>query len=264
VGSDYKQEGENLATFSKSDKTTEKAMGGDRYSLRIPEEEVELIHRACREFDKVIVNIIGGSAYIIEEWKEEAACILHSFYSGMEGGNALAEILSGKVNPSGHLPFTIAKSEDDYPDFLFPGSKTRDIVYGYHHGYTLLDRDGKKAAYPFGFGLSYTEFKYSDISCSHSGNAYLVSLKVANTGNADGKTVVQVYAGAEGEQALKLLKGYKKIFLQKGESRDITIEIPEKDLKFYNPDNGEWYLASGYTFYVGQDSEDAMKGEIRP
>ena len=263
VGSDYKQEGENLANFSKSDKTTEKAMGGDRYSLRIPAEEVELIHNACRDFRKVIVNIIGGSAYIIEEWKDEAACILHSFYSGMEGGNALAEILSGRVNPSGHLPFTMAKDENDYPDFLFPGSKTRDIVYGYHHGYTLLDKEGKTAAYPFGFGLSYTEFEYSDISCKDDGDAYVINLTAANTGSRAGKTVVQVYAGADGEQAVKLLKGFSKIYLKAGESKEVTVRIPKDDLKFYNPESGDWYLADDYTFFVGQDSEDAMKGQVK-
>lgn len=255
VGSDYKQEGENLANFSKSDKTTEKAMGGDRYSLRIPKEEVELIHNACRAFDKVIVNIIGGSAYIIEEWKDEANAILHSFYSGMEGGNALADLLSGRENPSGHLPFTMAKDENDYPDFLFPSAKTRDITYGYYHGYTLLEKEGKKAAYPFGFGLSYTEFEYSDISAKDCGDSIEISLKIKNKGKLDGKSVVQVYAGADGEQAAKLLKGFKKVFVAAGETAEATVSIRKNDLKFYNPDKKQWYLGKKYTFYVGQDCE---------
>ena len=262
VGSDYKQEGENLANFSKSDKTTEKAMGGDRYSLRIPEDEVKLIHNACKTFDKVVVNIIGGSAYVIEEWKDEANAILHSFYSGMEGGNALAEIITGKTNPSGHLPFTIAKDENDYPDFLFPGSKTRNITYGYHHGYTLLDKEGKKAAYPFGFGLSYTSFEYSDISVEDSGDSYEISLTVKNTGDYDGKTVVQVYAGAEGEEAVKQLKGFKKVFVKAGETLETSVTVNKDDLEFYDPQSTSWYFMDKYTFYVGQDSEDAMKGAL--
>ena len=256
VGSDYKQEGENLANFSKSDETTEKAMGGDRYSLRIPENEVELIHKACGEFNNVIVNIIGGSAYIIEEWKNEASAILHSFYSGMEGGNALAELLSGEENPSGHLPFTMAKDENDYPDFLFPSAKTRDITYGYYHGYTLLDKENKKAAYPFGFGLSYTDFKYTYIKAKDCRNTVEISLKIENTGECDGKTVVQVYAGAEGDHPVKLLKGFKKIFVKAGESVKDKVIINKDDLKFYNPDTKEWYLENEYTFYVGQDSEN--------
>ena len=256
VGSDYKQEGENLANFSKSDKTTEKAMGGDRYSLRIPENEVALIHSACRDFKKVIVNIIGGSAYVIEEWKDKPSAILHSFYSGMEGGNALAELLSGRENFSGHLPFTIAKSEEDYPDFLFPSAKTRDITYGYYHGYTLLDKENKKAAYPFGFGLSYTEFEYSDIKAADCGDTVEISLAVKNLGSVDGKTVIQAYAGAAGDHPKKLLKGFKKVFVKAGDAVNEKLVINKADLKFYNPETREWYLEKDYTFFVGQSADD--------
>lgn len=260
VGSDFRQEGENLANFSKNDGVAEKAMGGDRSSLRIPLEEVKLIRSACAEFDRVIVNIIGGSAYVIEEWKNEASAILHSFYGGMEGGNALAELLSGKANPSGHLPFTIAKSEDDYPPFLFPSDKTRDITYGYYHGYTLLDRENKKAAFPFGFGLSYTTFEFTDIRYSDIGSEFEISLKVKNIGKFDGKAVVQVYAGAnEGDHPVKLLKGFKKVFVPSDESVPVTVTIDKEDLKFYDPAKKSRYLESGYSFLVGQDSENVEK-----
>ena len=174
----------------------------------------------------------------------------------MEGGNALAELLSGEENPSGHLPFTMAKDENDYPDFLFPSAKTRDITYGYYHGYTLLDKENKKAAYPFGFGLSYTDFKYTYIKAKDCGNTAEISLKIENTGECDGKTVVQVYAGAEGDHPVKLLKGFKKIFIKAGESVKDKVIINKDDLKFYNPDTKEWYLENEYTFYVGQDSEN--------
>ncbi len=262
VGSDYKQEGENLANFSKSDNVTKKALGGDRYSLRIPEEEIELIHKACAAFDKVIVNIIGGSAYVIEEWKDEANAIMHSFYSGMEGGNALAELISGKENPSGHLPFTIAKDENDYPDFLFPSAKTRDINYGYYHGYTLFDKENIKAAYPFGFGLSYTEFEYSDIRAEDCGEKVKISLTISNKGAYDGKTVVQVYAGAAGDHPVKLLKAFSKIFVKSGESLDAAVYVNKKDLRFYNPETKQWYLEDHYKFFVGQDSENTRVVEL--
>ena len=254
VGSNYRQEGENLANFSKNDDVTQKAMGGDRYSLRIPEEEVALIRRACGTFDRVIVNIIGGSAYIIEEWKDGADAILHSFYAGMEGGSALAELLSGKENPSGHLPFTMAKSEEDYPDFLFPGDKTRNITYGYYHGYTLLDREHKQAAFPFGFGLSYTTFEYDDIGVTDDGDTVRISLDVRNSGKRDGKTVVQVYAGAKGNHPVKLLKGFKKVFVPAGETVRETVTVNKDDLRFYDPETKSWYPEEEYTFFVGQDS----------
>lgn len=263
VGSDYKQEGENLANFSKSDATTEKAMGGDRYSLRIPAAETQLIHSACCAFKNVIVNIIGGSAYVIEDWKNEPAAILHSFYSGMEGGRALAALLTGRVNPSGHLPFTIAKSEADYPDFLFPGDATRTIRYGYYHGYTLLDREKKTAAYPFGFGLSYTTFAYDAPQAADAGEEIAISLTVRNTGARDGKTVVQVYAGAAGDHPVKLLKGFQKVFVPAGGAVQVTVPVRKADLRFYDVASGAWYLADEYTFYVGQDAEDAMLHEVK-
>ena len=255
VGSDYKQEGENLANFSKSDKTTQKAMGGDRYSLRIPPEEVRLIHAACRAFNRVIVNIIGGSAYIIEEWKDEVNAILHSFYSGMEGGNALALLLAGKENFSGRLPFTMAKDENDYPDFLFPGDKTRTITYGRYHGYTLLENEQKQAAFPFGFGLSYTSFQYTDPHANDTGESVEISLLVQNTGAVDGKTVIQIYAAAPGEREEKLLKGFKKVFVKAGETVQETVTVQKADLQFYDPATKTWYLADHYRFFVGQDCE---------
>ncbi len=257
VGSDYRQEGENLANFSKSDKVQERGMGGDRYSLRIPADEVALIRHACAISKNVIVNIIGGSAYIIEEWKDSVQAILHSFYGGMEGGNALAKLISGAENPSGHLPFTMAVSEDDYPPFLFPGDKTRDIDYGFYHGYTLLDKEGKRAAFPFGFGLSYTSFAFQRVSAKAKEDCVEISLTVKNKGERGGKSVVQIYAGAPGERARKLLKGFKKVFVPAGESVKVLIRIDKNDLKFYNPDTGDYYLADCYDFYIGQDSEDA-------
>ncbi len=256
VGSDYRQEGENLANFSKSDRVTEKAMGGDRYSLRIPAEEVGLIQKACAAFDRVIVDIIGGSAYIIEEWKDGANAILHSFYGGMEGGSALAELISGRANPCGRLPFTMAKSEDDYPDFLFPGDKGRRIVYGPYHGYTQLEKEGKTAAYPFGFGLSYTTFRYGDIRARDCGDTVEITLSVTNEGGCDGKTVIQVYAGAAGDRPVKLLKGFRKLRVPAGETVRASVPVKKDDLRFYDPAAGQWYLEKDYTFYVGQHSED--------
>lgn len=259
VGSDFRQEGENLINLSHKDGAAKMMFGGDRYSLRIPADEVELIHKVCAMSRKTVVNIIGGSAYIIEEWKDEANAILESFYSGMEGGAALAHILTGKVNPSGHLPFTMAKKEEDYPDFLFPGDNRDDITYGYYHGYTLLDKEKKKAAYPFGFGLSYTDFEYSDLRVSQDDKFISVTVKVRNIGKYDGKTVVQVYAGArEGDHPVKQLKGFKKVLLSSGEEADITVSVEREDLRFYSEEMKVWYYEKSYDIFVGEDSEKAQ------
>ncbi|MBR6940361.1 MAG: glycoside hydrolase family 3 C-terminal domain-containing protein [Clostridia bacterium] len=263
VGSDYKQEGENLVNLSKNDKAQENTAGGDRYSLRIPSAEVNLIHRICEKCENTVVNIIGGSAYIIEEWKNEPAAILESFYSGMEGGNALADILSGEVNPSGHLPFTMAKDENDYPGFLFPGDKKDSITYEYYHGYALLDRENKQAAFPFGFGLSYTDFEFGKPRVLKK-DGLCVSLKVKNTGEYDGKTVVQVYAGAgTGDHPVKQLKAFKKVFIEAGGEKTVRVDIDPEDLKFYDPAEKSWYSEKEYTLYVGKDAEDAMNCSIK-
>ena len=171
-------------------------------------------------------------------------------------------MLTGKAAPSGHLPFTIAKDENDYPKFLFPGDKGRVIDYGYYHGYTLFDKEGKEPAYPFGFGLSYTEFEYSGIHAENKSDSIAVSLKIKNTGRFDGKTVVQVYAGANGDHPVKLLKGFKKINVPAGEEIDEVVTVCKDDLRFYDEKTGEWYLEDEYTFYVGQDSADAMKNKL--
>ena len=173
----------------------------------------------------------------------------------MEGGNALAKLLSGEANFSGHLPFTMAKDENDYPDFLFPSAKTRDITYGAYHGYTLLEKENKTAAFPFGFGLSYTEFEYSDIKAADCGDTVEISLTIKNTGACDGKTVVQIYA-AGSESPVKLLKGFKKIFVKAGESVGEKITVNKNDLRYYNPDTKEWELDKNYTFFVGQNCEE--------
>ncbi len=262
VGSDYKQEGENLANFTKNDDVAEMGMGGDRYSLRISKDETALIRHAVASCKNVIVNIIGGSAYVIDEWKDSVSAILHSFYGGMEGGNALADIIAGNVNPSGHLPFTVAKDEDDYPPFLFPGSKERDMLYGYYHGYTLLDKEGKAASFPFGFGLSYTKFDYQRVTAKVVKDEVRVSLTVRNKGDRDGKTVIQVYAGAEGDHPVKQLKGFKKVLAAAGESQRVTLSIPLSRLAFYDPATKSTYNEKKYTLYIGQDAEDAMKKKI--
>lgn len=263
VGSDYRQEGEYIINIVKSDKSTAKGSGGDRYSLRIPPGEVELIRAVCSACENTIVNITGGSAFIIEEWKDAPAAILHSFYAGIEGGNALADILRGEVNPSGKLPFTIAREEDDYPPFLFPGDQKLDIEYGYYHGYTLLGREKKKAAYPFGFGLSYTDFAFSDLEVRPADDGVIeVSVGVKNTGSRGGKTVVQVYAGsADGhdDRPVKLLKGFQKIYLEAGEEKRAALRLKTDDLLFYDAQSGKWVHDNRYRIYCGGDCEQAME-----
>ena len=261
VGSDWLQEGEFLVNLGNVKKKP-KGSGGDRADLRIPEEDVNLIKALSTLGKKLIVNIMGGSAYVIKEWIDCADAVVMSFYSGLEGGNALADILSGDISPAGKLPFTIANKAEEYPPFLHLGAKNKDIEYGYYHGYTLFDKKGIEPHFPFGFGLSYTDFDLSDITCQKAENSIDVSVAVTNKGNYDGDEIIQVYIGSENkdnDRPVKLLKGFKRITVGKGETVKAEISIDIQDIKFFCDKKDDWVLDDSYNIYVGTDSKNAVK-----
>lgn len=258
VGSDWLQEGEFLVNLGNVKKKP-KGSGGDRNDLRIPEEDVKLIKELSKLGKKLIVNIMGGSAYIIKDWIDCADSIIMSFYGGLEGGNALADIISGDAVPGGKLPFTIANTADDYPPFLHIGAKNKDIEYGFYHGYTLIDKSNKEPHFPFGFGLSYTQFTLSDIRLTKYDKNIKISVKVNNIGNYDGDEVVQIYIGSgnkEQDRPVKLLKGFKRVGVRSGESQLTEIYVEIDDIKFYNVEKDAWELDENYTVYVGNSSRN--------
>ena len=261
VGSDWLQEGEFLVNLGNVKKKP-KGSGGDRADLRIPPEDVLLIKALSTLGKKLVVNIMGGSAYVIKEWIDCADAVLMSFYSGLEGGNALADIISGDVTPAGKLPFTIAQKAEDYPPFLHLGAKNKDIEYGYYHGYTLFDKKGIEAHFPFGFGLSYTDFAVGTLSCKVDGDVIKVTATVENIGKVDGDEVLQVYVGSDKkdiDRPVKVLKGFKRISVKAGESISTEIDVLIDDIKFYNPATAQWELDDSYTVYVGTDSKNVTE-----
>ena len=259
VGSDYKQEGEFLVNLGNIKKKPE-GKGGDRVDLRIPKEDVALIKALSESGKKLIVNIMGGSAYVIKEWADSADAILFSFYSGLEGGNALADVISGDVNPGGKLPFTIANDAGDYPSFLRIEDESREVDYGYYHGYTLFDKKGIEPQYPFGYGLSYTDFEIVNEKILQTENAVEVSADIKNIGSVDGDEVLQIYVAsenAEQDRPVKLLKGFKRVSVKAGESVNARVEIDLEDIKFYNAVTGGWELDKSYTILAGTNSRNA-------
>ncbi len=261
VGSDYRQEGEFLVNLGNV-KTKPDSSGGDRVSLDIPREDEALIKALSKTDKKLVVNVMGGSAYVITEWEELADSILFSFYSGLEGGNALADILSGDVTPGGKLPFTIANKESDYPSFLRIEDKTREIDYGYYHGYTLFDKKNIAPRFPFGFGLSYTEFSVCNFSLEQNGNEIIVSADVKNRGKYDGDEVIQVYASSENkdtDRPVKLLKGFKRVTVKAGETVRVKVVTETEDLKFYNEATKTMELDESYVIYAGNNSRDVSE-----
>jgi beta-glucosidase len=234
-------------------------IGGDRFDLRLPANDEAMIEAVASANPRTVVVMFGGSAIITESWRKKVPAILMAWYAGMEGGHALADILFGNVNPSAKLPCTFPKSENQLP-FFDPRAKS--IQYDYLHGYWLLDHHGDDAAFPFGFGLSYTTYQYSDLTISptviRGEEAVDIRVRVTNIGDRAGEEVVQLYAGYERTSVCrpkKKLKGFQKIFLQPGEGKEVFFRLPPLDLAYYDTEAGQWVVEPGKCrIFVGSSS----------
>ena len=257
VGYTHEDEGEYIKII--------KEIGGDRDILNLKEKDVNLINSIAKVNQNCIVVLIGGSAIIMEEWKDNVVAILMAWYSGMQGGNALANILFGIVNPSGKLPFTIPKDSSHLPFFK---KDIDEITYDYFHGYTLLEKENIEPAFAFGFGLSYTSFKIENLRVHISGEVITSTVDVSNTGNKFGEEVVQLYIGLENskiKRPKKLLKGFRKVKLNPGETKSVSIQINKMDLAWYNPKLKSWEVEPmTYNIYMGSSSrkEDLLTTSI--
>jgi len=258
VGYTYKDEGEWIPMQNN--------IGGDRTNLGLKIEEVELINFVSRINSKSIVVMIGGSAIIVNEWKENVPAIVMAWYSGMEGGNALANILFGEVNPSGKLPLTIPKTMNDLPFF---DKNADEIEYGYYHGYTLMDKVNIEPDFPFGFGLSYTEYRYENITVNTSKDKIIASIDVTNIGSYEGQEIVQLYVGFQHSQIdrpKKLLRGFTRIHLKPKEKKTVNIKVNKKNLEWYNPLSKSWEFEDiPYIIMMGSSSkeEDLLNTTIK-
>jgi beta-glucosidase len=248
VGYTYKDEGEYIPQKIKS--------AGDRFSLDLRESDRELIKMVSKANDKSIVVVIGGSAIVMEEWKDNVSSILMAWYSGMEGGNSLAEIIFGKVNPSGKLPFSIPKDPADLPFFDI---KADSVEYGYYHGYSLFDKQNIEPAFPFGFGLSYTRYKYDNLTVDVLDESIVAKVDVTNIGDMKGEEIVQLYVGYENskiDRPKKLLKGFEKVEILPKETETVIIKVKKDQLAFYNVDSKGWEIENiEYTIMIGPSSD---------
>ena len=226
-------------------------IGGDRDRLELPQPQVALIEAAARSGKPVIVVIIAGSAVLVEGWLGGANAILQTFYSGMEGGTALARLLFGEVSPSGRLPFTVARSANDYPFF----DKNADsITYGYYHGYTLFEREGKAPRFAFGHGLGYARFSYRALKLRRTVDGVEVAVSVCNEGAMAADEVVLVFSsfpGRDADRPRRLLKSFERVSLAPGETKTIRRLVPLKDLMWRDPATHTWKLETGaHHFHV--------------
>ena len=217
--------------------------GGDRADLALRPEDLAIIHRLGSINPRTVVNYVGGSAVTLE-WAERVPAILFSWYSGMEGGNALARVVLGEVNPSGKMPLSIPVDAQYWPDFD-PWSDSAN--YDGLHGYQRFQQLDVPMAAPFGFGLSYTKFRLGECTLRVE-DELVVEVEVTNTGLVAGAEVVQLYVKHAMECADKqigALCGFEKLFLGPGESGSVRFSVAEGGLARWNAAEGKWNAKGG-------------------
>jgi beta-glucosidase len=232
-------------------------IGGDRDALTLPANQVEMIKAARRlaPATPIIVVLVAGSAVMVEEWRSDANAILQSFYSGQEGGTALAQLLLGTISPSGKLPFTVARDLAHYPYF---DKDAEAITYDQWHGYAKLVRDQVVPRYGFGDGLSYTKFAYSKAGIARTGDQVSLEISVTNTGAMDGDEIVQAYVGPPGlavERPSFTLKAFARVSLKAGETQCVHLSIPVATLGWWDEAVHSFKIESGaHHVWVGPSS----------
>lgn len=235
------QKYDNIVVSLGFDKSTE-SEGFDR-TFAIDPMQINLLNEAIATGKNVIVVINSGGGVEMASWIDKVKAVVMAWYPGEEGGTALAEILTGKISPSGKLPMTIEKRIEDNPSIAnyYENQETKKrVIYGegIFCGYRGYDRNGVEPLFPFGFGLSYTTFAYSNISVEKTGDfEALVSFDVTNTGKRDAAEVAQVYVSdteCSIVRPVKELKGYDKVMLKRGETKRISIKLSRDAFSFYD------------------------------
>jgi beta-glucosidase len=242
--------------------------GADRETMDLPENQTALLSRLADVTPNIVVVLANGSAVRLSTWDHQVRGILECWLSGQAAGGAAADLLLGRISPSGRLAETLPLRLEDNPSYLnFPGEhghvRYGEGVFVGYRGYDAVRRD---VSYPFGHGLSYTTFEYRDLTASVTGRdedgdlAVAVSCTVTNTGERPGKEVVQLYVGAPPASVarpVRELKGFTKISLGPGDSERVTFRLDARDLSYWSSRDRCWALAGGtYELLIGSSSRD--------
>jgi beta-glucosidase len=218
---------------------------------------------------------MGGGAIDMRQWVDQTPAIIQNWYAGMEGGNALAKIIFGDVNPSGKLPMTFPKKLEDHGSHAlgeYPGDTTKSLNVNYldgiYVGYRYYDTYSVEPQFAFGHGLSYSSFGYSDLKITSTSKGAVVSFTIKNTAKIGGAEVAQVYVSQENSmlpRPKKELKGFQKVYLKPGEQKTITINLNKDAFQYYNDVQGKWMLDGGnYNIIVGSSSRDIrLTGKVK-
>jgi len=240
--------------------------GFDRKDLVLPNEQDDLIKRVAEANPNTIVVLTTGSPVLMDDWLNNVDGLIEAWFAGEQAGSAIVEVLLGETNPSGKLPMTFPKRWEDCSAFDSYKKLDGTTIYedGIYVGYRHFEKNNIKPLFPFGFGLSYTTFKYNDLKLSskdiNQNDNLLVKLSVKNTGNVNGSEVVQLYIKdiqSSIDRPVKELKGFKKVNLNPGEEKVVEFTIDQKALSFFDSKTKEWIAESGeFEILIGSSSQD--------
>jgi beta-glucosidase len=249
--------------------------GSDRPDMKLPYGQDNLIEKVRQANPRTIVVLVAGSPVEMDPWLSNVSGVLLSWYSGMEGGNAIARVLFGDVDPSGKLPCTFPKRLEDSPAHAlraYPATEgTVRYVEGLLVGYRYFDTKNVEPLFPFGYGLSYTRFEYSNFelvkNAASDGPVVSVKFDIVNTGSRSGAEIAQVYAHQSNPglpRPEKELKGFSKVFLLPGQRQSVSIPLDIAAFSYYDPDKGGWLAEKGnFQILVGASSRDIrLKGDF--
>lgn len=238
------------------DEVTE-AEGLDRESMKIPQNQIDLLN-ALYEVNKNIIAVLSCGAAVEMPWIGKVKGLLHAYLSGQAGAKAIFRVLSGDVNPSGKLAETYPLSYKDTPSYKhFPGKEV-SVEYreGIYIGYRYYDTANVDVLFPFGYGLSYTTFEYSDLKVNKDG----VTFNITNNGKVAGMEVAQLYVGCKSKEifrAKKELKGFIKVLINPGETKNVTIPFDNKTFRYFNVKTNKWEVEEAeYEIMIGASSSD--------
>ncbi|MEY8493051.1 glycoside hydrolase family 3 C-terminal domain-containing protein [Lachnospiraceae bacterium 29-91] len=233
------------------------AEGQDREHMKIHENQIALL-KALYEKNPNIVGVLSAGAVVEMSWKKYCKAILHGYLCGQAGAGAMLDILTGKVNPSGKLAETYPMEYAHTPAYHYFPSAMRNAEYreSIFIGYRYYDTVDVKVVYPFGYGLSYTNFEYSDLKIGKEGAAFIIK----NVGEYDGAEITQLYVGLPGGNVFrpkKELKGFRKVFLKSGESKEVTIPFDDKTFRYWDINSKQWEVEGGeYQIMIGANIAD--------
>ena len=238
--------------------------GIDRVHMKMPEAQNRLIEALAEAHSKVVV-ILSAGGVVEMPWKNQVAAIVHGYLGGQAGASAMVNVLTGAKNPSGKLNESYPYRYEDTPAYLYYPGKERNSEYreGLFVGYRYYETAQKEVSFPFGFGLSYTQFVYSDLKATPE----KVTFRIRNAGERDGAEIAQVYVGRNSDtvfRPVKELKGFKKVFLKAGEEALVEVLLDDKAFRFFDTRTNTWEIESGiYTIMVGPDSHEvSLQQEI--